>query len=158
MTHVIFAFTFTFQLNFALMVVISGFILHKNCCEHTGRSFIPFIMVRRKSDTFNTVEVANLYSLCWHYVFVLCAAMACWLTDQFGCEVRLDKSRSEDLNGIVSDTTNTISFLTRFARRSCCTICPLGCRTRSCTHGGTYYAALIVTSACSLASVLERRS
>ena len=87
MSHVIFAFTTTFQLNFGLMVVISGFVLHKNCCEHTGRSFIPFVMVRRKSDTFNAAEVSNLYRLCVLYVVVLLAAFACWLTDQFGCEL-----------------------------------------------------------------------
>mmetsp|Transcript_20396 Transcript_20396/g.42750 ORF Transcript_20396/g.42750 Transcript_20396/m.42750 type:complete len:297 (+) Transcript_20396:156-1046(+) len=87
--HVYFAFTTTFQLNFALMIVISGYILHKNCVEHTGRSFIPFVVVRKRlpSEEYNPVEILNLYSLCWHYVVVLLLALACWLTDQFGCEI-----------------------------------------------------------------------
>ncbi|GMH91760.1 hypothetical protein TrVE_jg2861 [Triparma verrucosa] len=87
--HVYFAFTITFQLNFALMIVISGFILHKNCIEHTGRSFIPLVVVRKRlpSDHYNPKEILNLYSLCWHYVVVLLLALACWLLDQFGCEV-----------------------------------------------------------------------
>ena len=85
--HVYFEFTLTFQLNFALMILISGFILHKNCCEQTGRSFIPFVVIRKRlpSEHYNPIEISNLYSLCWHYVVILLIALLCWLTDQHGC-------------------------------------------------------------------------
>lgn len=61
--HVYFAFTTTFQLNFAPMTLISGYILHRQCCEHTGASFIPFVRVRKRlpSEHFNTKEIQNLY-------------------------------------------------------------------------------------------------
>ncbi|GMH71051.1 hypothetical protein TrRE_jg8389 [Triparma retinervis] len=59
--HVYFEFTLTFQLNFALMILISGFILHKNCCEQTGRSFIPFVVIRKRlpSEHYNPIEISN---------------------------------------------------------------------------------------------------
>ncbi|GMI19894.1 hypothetical protein TeGR_g10727 [Tetraparma gracilis] len=87
--HVYFAFTTTFQLNFALMTLISGYILHRQCCEHTGASFIPFVRVRKRlpSEHFNTKEIQNLYSLCWHYAVVITSALAVWLIDQHACDV-----------------------------------------------------------------------
>ena len=87
--HVYFEFTTTFQINFGLMILISGFILHKECVEHTGRSFVPFVIVRRRlpSEHFDQKEIQSLYSLCWHYAVIILSAFACWLIDQFGCEI-----------------------------------------------------------------------
>jgi len=61
--HVYFAFTVTFQVNFACMIGISGLILHKNCVQHTGRSFIPFVVIRGRlnSELFRNDEIYKLY-------------------------------------------------------------------------------------------------
>ena len=63
--------------------------MHKQCIAHTGRSFIPFVFVKKRpdNDIFDSIEVINLYSLCWHYAVIILSALACWLIDQWACEV-----------------------------------------------------------------------
>ncbi len=88
--HYFFAFTITFQLQFGIAVALSGYILHKNCLKHCGRSMIPFVMSgrpRKLSGSFDHKEIDDLYTLCRLYVWALLAGFAAWIFDQAACDV-----------------------------------------------------------------------